>query len=49
MTTISIYDDSYKLIEKICDKLDVSEAEVIDYLLDNMTDEAAEETKIWED
>lgn len=49
MTRISVYDDTEKKIEHICERLDWSEAELIDYLFDNLVDEAEEELGIKEE
>lgn len=45
MTNITIYDDTNKIIERICNKFDTTEAEVIDYLIDNICDEALAEVE----
>lgn len=43
MQRIMVYDDTEKEIQRICEKLDITEAELIDYLFENLTDEAKEE------
>lgn len=43
MKTISVYDDTAKRIEKISDEYDVSEAEVIAVILENLSDEELDE------
>lgn len=39
MTTIRVYDDTAKEIEKLAEKYDMTEAEVIDYILNDMSEE----------
>lgn len=36
MTTIRIYDDTAKIIEELAEKYDMTEAEVIDYILNDL-------------
>lgn len=43
MQNILIYDTEAKRIDKICDKYDVTEAELIEVLLDNVTDDELDE------
>ena len=43
MQNILIYDVEAKRIDKICDKYDVTEAELIEALLDNVTDDELDE------
>lgn len=43
MTSVRVYDDTAKLIEKIADKYDITEAEVIDTILENLTDDDIDE------
>lgn len=43
MQNILIYDTEAKRIDEICDKYDVSEATLIEALLDNVTDEDLDE------
>ena len=43
MQNILVYDTEAKRIDKICDKYDVTEAELIETLLDNVTDEDLDE------
>lgn len=42
MKTIRVYDDEAKFIEKLADKHDTTEAEIIASILDNLTDEEIE-------
>lgn len=39
MTRISVYDTDSKRIDRICDEHDITEAELIEVLLDCFTDE----------
>lgn len=39
MTTIRIYDDTAKAIEALAEKHDMTEAEVIDYILNGLDEE----------
>lgn len=43
MKKIYVYDSEEKRIDDICEKYDISEAELIEALLDNVTDEEIEE------
>lgn len=43
MQNILVYDTDAKRIDKICDRYDVTEAELIETLLDNVTDEDLDE------
>lgn len=43
MTSVRVYDDTAKLIEKIADKYDITEAEVIDTILENLTEDDIDE------
>lgn len=43
MQNILIYDVEAKRIDEICDKYDITEAELIEALLDNATDEDLDE------
>ena len=43
MKTISIYDIEADRIDEICEKYDISEATLIEALLDNTTDEDLDE------
>lgn len=43
MTSVRIYDDTAELIEKIADKYDTTEAEVIDTILGNLTEDDIDE------
>lgn len=43
MKKIYVYDSEEKRIDEICEKYDISEAELIEALLDNVTDEEIEE------
>ena len=43
MQNILIYDVEAKRIDEICDKYDVTEAELIEVLLDNVTDDELDE------
>ncbi len=38
MTTIRVYDDTAKVIEELAEKYDMTEAEVIDYILNDLDD-----------
>ena len=42
MKKIYVYDSEEKRIDEICEKYDISEAELIEALLDNVTDEEIE-------
>ena len=43
MQNILIYDVEANRIDKICDKYDITEAELIEALLDNVTDDELDE------
>jgi hypothetical protein len=43
MTNIRVYEDTAKLIEEIADKYDTTEAEVIDTILGNLTEDDIDE------
>ena len=43
MQNILVYDTEAKRIDQICDRYDVTEAELIETLLDNVTDEDLDE------
>ena len=43
MKTIRVYDDEAKFIEKLVNKYDTTEAEIIASILDNLTDEEIED------
>ena len=43
MTSVRVYGDTAKLIEKIADKYDTTEAEVIDTILENLTEDDIDE------
>lgn len=40
MTHISVYDDTAALVEVICDRLDVTEPELVDMLIDAAMDDS---------
>lgn len=40
MQRIMVYDDTDTLIQEICERLDFTEPELIDYLLDNLDESA---------
>lgn len=43
MQNIFVYNTEAERIDKICDKYDITEAELIEALLDNVTDEEIKE------